>query len=193
MTPIVGIDDAYDRDYASDGISRFGAYVRQRAHLFVADWEPLTPVTFAVTLWTIATGPVMSPGYVRVRTSVSAVTCRHAEEPGLLLAEVRLRLPRPADRRGADIVQAWSDWTLTTDVDGVGTTWSPPDEHCRAALLSARLRVPIREDQLPVPTRFAALDVTGAKRAIAVICEQVNTHAAPVVAALRGSLIGAAR
>lgn len=84
MNPIVSVDDEYDRDNASDGISRFAGYVRQRAHLFVDDWEPLSPVTFAVTVWSIATSPVMTPPYARVSPRVWDIECRHGDESHLL-------------------------------------------------------------------------------------------------------------
>jgi hypothetical protein len=57
------IDCEYDRDNASDGVSRYGAYIRQ------ARFEPWTDNDHAVELaefaWRQATGPVMAPGYVR--------------------------------------------------------------------------------------------------------------------------------
>lgn len=179
MTPIVTVDDAYDRDYAGDGISRFGAYVRQRAHLFVDDWEPLSPVTFAVTVWTIATGPIMSPSYVRIRRSIQAVNCRHGDEPGLLLAEIAVRLPWPGGLRDKPSLQGWvSGHRHSGGSDAL-------DEQRPALLVDGRLRVPIPEDRLPSPSRFAALDVGVAKQAITAICEQVNTVAGPVLADLR--------
>src|SRR5262249_3488193 len=54
------IDRDYDREYASDGISRYGAYLRD------ATFRPWTDhdqaVEWAVFAWERATGPVMSPG-----------------------------------------------------------------------------------------------------------------------------------
>jgi hypothetical protein len=192
MSPIVSVDEDYDRDYAADGISRFGGYVRQRAHLFVDDWEPLSPVTFAVTVWTVANGPVMSPGYVRIRESIGGVSCRHGDEPGLLLAEVDIRLPWPAAMHGAECLGGWGSWSGAGSA--VDDESGQPDERRPALLVSARLRIPIPEALLPVPSRFAGLDVSVAKRAVAVICEQVNAHAGPAVASLRSyHLSGAAR
>ncbi|MGQ0847183.1 MAG: hypothetical protein ACT4QF_23940 [Sporichthyaceae bacterium] len=176
MRPIVAVDDAFDRDYASDGISRFGSYVRQRAHLLVDDWEPLSPVTFAVTVWTIASGPMMSPGYVRTRPTVRGVNCRHADEPGWLLAEVAVALPWPSDLRDGADPQGWA----------VGGP-SHADERRPALLVDGRIRIPISQDELPRPSRFAALDVSIAKRAVAVVCDRVNAHAGPVLARLHST------
>lgn len=178
MRPIVTVDDAYDRDYASDGISRFGAYVRQRAHLLVDDWEPLSPVTFAVTVWTIASGPMMSPGYVRTRSSIRGVNCRHGDEPGLLIAEVAVALPWPSDLRQSDDLRGWSS---TRTPDGY------EDERHPALLVDGRIRIPISEEELPRPSRFAGLDVGVAKRAVAVVCERVNQQAGPVLARLQAT------
>lgn len=157
MNAIVSVDDGYDWDFAPDGLSRFGAYVDRRAHLFIDESEALTPVALAVALWTIASPPVMSPGYVRVRPTVEAVTCCHADEPNLLLAEVRLRVPWPPETTYLDAMAGWSSWTPTTDMDGISSRWSAPDEHRRAALLTSLLRVPIGAELLPAPSPFGAL------------------------------------
>jgi hypothetical protein len=191
MTPILGIDDAYDRDYAADGISRFGGYVRQRAHLFADDWEPLSPVTFACTVWSIATGPVMVPGYVRVRQGM-AVRCAHGEEPGVLIAEVGVRLPWPPGLRAE--LRGWSSWQLSQGWgDEEPGLVDPPDDR-PTLLIGASVRVPIAEKLLPTPSRFAALDVGVAKRAVALVCQHVNEQAGPVVELLRTNVaIGAHR
>lgn len=191
MTPVVTVDESYDRGYASDGISRFGAYVRQRAHLFVDDWEPLSPVTFACTVWSIATGPVMAPGYVRVRQEMT-VRCTHGEEPGVLIAEVGVRLPWPSGIRGE--MRGWYFGQLSQPWDdGEPMLVDPPDDR-PTLLIGASVRVPIAEKLLPTPSRFAALDVGVAKRAVAVVCRRVNEQAGPVVELLRtNAAIGAHR
>src|SRR6266498_6098900 len=64
------VDRDYDRENASDGLSRYGAYLRD------ASFEPWTDhdqaVEWAVFAWRRATGPVMSPGYVRYHPRVVA-------------------------------------------------------------------------------------------------------------------------
>ncbi len=63
------VDRGYDRDSASDGGSRYGAYVRERLGWFTDagcwEWDDSAP-RFAAVVWRIATGPVMVPGYVRM-------------------------------------------------------------------------------------------------------------------------------
>lgn len=192
--PIAWTDDAYDRDYSSDGISRFGAYVRQRAHLFIDDWEPLSPATFAATVWTIATAPVMSPPYVGLRHDVCDVICHVGEDGDCLLAQLEVRLPWPNGLRGNGKLAAWSSWRPADKWDYDGPHLMEPAEDRPALLASAVLRLPIPDAQLPAPCRFAALDVAVAKRAVAVVCEHLNTHAAPVLAELAtASQIGVGR
>lgn len=183
--PLVTVDESYDRHYASDGISRFGAYVRQRAHLFVDDWEPLSPVTFAATVWAIATGPVMSPAYVHSRRDITSVACRNGDEPGVLIAEVNLCLAWPLELTGA--LDGWTSWQRLRDPDEDEPRFAPPLEDRPALLLGAQMSVPIKADQLPGPSRFAALDVAVAKRAVGVVCRMVNEQAGPVVDLVRAA------
>lgn len=185
MKPLVIIDEADDRESASDGISRFGAYVRQRAHLFVDDWEPLSPVSFAVTVWSVATSPVMSPPYARLGADVWGISCHHGDEPGVLVVDVEVRLPWPIELRDDETMRGWADWARARRRDNDGVQLLDPVQDRVAALFSAHLRVPIHEDLLPLPCRFGALDVVIAKRAVAVVSDQINAIAGPVVAQLR--------
>ena len=64
------IDPDYDREQASDGQSRYGAYVRDHARLFdpwqdAPDGVTRDPVDFAIAAFRVATGPIMGPGFVR--------------------------------------------------------------------------------------------------------------------------------
>lgn len=65
------VDGEYDREYAGDGVSRYGAYVRSRldgsfAECWDGTWEEPASrrMAFAAAAWRTAVGPVMSPGYV---------------------------------------------------------------------------------------------------------------------------------
>src|SRR5215469_18526947 len=85
------IDHEYDQANSSDGISRYGAYIRQRISTSFAEcWNGTSGDSgrerFAAAAWRTATSPVMVPGYVR----------RH---PRLTGAQVeRKRVGRVADR-----------------------------------------------------------------------------------------------
>src|SRR5262249_49859482 len=82
------VDRDYDREYASDGISRYGAYLGD------ATFEPWTDhdqqVEWAAFTWRRATGPVMSPGYVRYHPRVLAARLERSGWDGGLVADVTL-------------------------------------------------------------------------------------------------------
>lgn len=191
---IAWTDEYTDRANASDGVSRFGAYIRQRAHLFADDLDSLSPAAFAATVWTIGCSPVMSPGYVRTRNDVWAVTCWCGEEPGILVAGVEVRLPWPPGIRGSDSSSGWVSWARSRSTwDDEAPLLIPPDERQHALLVTGHLRVPVAEELLPAPCPPGALDVMVAKRAVAVIAGQVNAQAGPVLMALQESAAAGAR
>jgi hypothetical protein len=185
VTPLIVVDDDYDRAHASDGVSRFGEHLRQRAHLFVEDWEPLSPVSYAATVWSIATAPIMTPAYARVSPAVWGIDCRHSDEPETLMVTLEVRMLWPHDHRDQRALRGWTDWCQAPCWSGSFHQLTEPGEDRPAALFSARLRVPIVQELLPTPVRFGAADVLVAKFAIATIAEQVNAVAGPVVAQLR--------
>jgi hypothetical protein len=47
------VDDTYDRDMSSDGRSRFGAYLRQKAGMFADEGDGTDNVRFALAAWRI--------------------------------------------------------------------------------------------------------------------------------------------
>jgi hypothetical protein len=60
-----------------DGVSRYGAYVRDHARLFdpfqdAPDRVTTDPVEFAIAAFRVATGPIMGPGLVRWHPRVCA-------------------------------------------------------------------------------------------------------------------------
>ena len=101
------VDRDYDREYASDGISRYGAYLRD------ATFEPWTDddqaVEWAVFAWRRATGPVMSPGYVRYHPRVLAARLERSGWDGSLVA-------------GVTLVSAWPEQLKTRAGQG-GEAW----------------------------------------------------------------------
>ena len=119
-TTLAVVDDAYDRDRASDGRSRFGVYLRQRAADLRDCDEPLAATEFAAAVWRIAGSPVMAPGYVHLRSDIHAITPAWSEdgEAGLMF-DVQLRLPRTALLAGRTAVPTgWSDWRIERDWEG---------------------------------------------------------------------------
>jgi len=192
---VVWVDEGYDRELASDGVSRYGGYLRSRAHLFADEDAPLDPVGFAVLAWQIASGPVMSPGYVRRRPDIEAVTCRHVEEPGLLVADVEVRLSWPAGLNRGGPLAGWRSWVMGDGWGDEPPRYVEPGDDRPALLVTAHLWLPIPEPSLPAPRHIPAgdVDVATAKRAVEVVCRHVNAAAGPVVAVVRESSPGGQR
>ena len=101
------VDRDHDREHASNGVSRYGAYLRD------AVFEPWTDhdqtVEWAVFAWRRATGPVMSPGYVRYHPRVLAARLERSGWDGSLVA-------------GVDLVSTWPE-ELTAAL-GRGRGWA---------------------------------------------------------------------
>jgi len=68
------IDQDFDREQATDGISRYRAEVRGRASEFAESWGDISPVTFAATAWRLATA--LRPGGIAAGTA-----CRRRHSP----------------------------------------------------------------------------------------------------------------
>jgi hypothetical protein len=176
-------DDTYDRANASDQQSRYGAYLRDRAHKFAEVGD--NPGEFAQLAFTIACSPIMSPGYVRTHRRVQRIDWRWDQEqrPALELGLVA-PLPTPV----LDVIGGsgtWRGWTT----HGLGEAWywaEPEDNDQRSAFTTLTLRCPIDVAELPLPSFHIGGNpaVHTAKSAVRAICGQVNTHTDAVLAAL---------
>jgi len=110
------IDRDYDRAHASDGISRYGAYLRD------AIFEPWTDhdqaVEWAAFAWRRATSPVMSPGYVRYHPAVLGARLERSGWDGSLAGGVTVVSAWPEEIKPAaarsvrlgDRDAYWQDW-----------------------------------------------------------------------------------
>jgi hypothetical protein len=183
---LVAVDEVYDREFASDGASRYGAYLRARAHLFAGEGTPPDAVAFTILAWQIASSPVMSPGYVQLRPDIHAITCQHSEEPGALVADLEVRLRWPTQLHGSRPLAGWRTWALEDDWGGPPPRYVEPGDDQPALLVTAHLWVPIPEASLRRHTLPGDVNVAAAKRAVAAVCRHVNTAAGPVVTAVRG-------
>jgi hypothetical protein len=143
--PLWRVDDAHDLDQASDGFSRFGAYLSTRTHDLDLEWSAPADraFSFACWAWRIATPPVMSPGYVRLGPAIeSAILWRDSYE-GLPAAAVTVCAPLPpalAATRGG-----WRGWARDNGVE--------PDHRglFRCALPTVRLEAAVGGWQWPDP------------------------------------------
>ncbi|MGH3489279.1 MAG: hypothetical protein ACRDP8_15395 [Actinopolymorphaceae bacterium] len=181
------VDEAYDRDYASDRQSRYGAYLRSRTHLFIDDGRPLDAVSFAALAWQIANSPIMSPSYVRLSSPVFDVACRGSEDDfELLVADLEVRLPWPSrltprDLGGSDV----RDWDRAMSWAQDPGPYAEPADDRSALLFTARIRLPLLHRlDLPAPECACPVDVALAKQVVAELCRAINQQAAQVLSGL---------
>ena len=138
--PTIVTDDVYDRDHASDGFSRFGAYLALRLPAIIdADPDVLCdPVRWASFAWATAAPPVMSPGYVEWSDPIEDIQV--GWDDGQLVAEIVVRTKCPVNLPG------WRTWER--DLRG---NLVEPWYGKRVALTRTTLRATLRDVSLPVP------------------------------------------
>lgn len=201
-TAAVWIDADYDRENASDKVSRFGAHIRERLDSFAECWDGTydraLQVHFAENAWQVAIGPIMTPGYVRYHPRILSIGLAHTYRAGLLLARVDLITPWPAalrsSRRWIDDAGRgwWRGW-----VQEFGHTYREPSEEDLSrdpyllSIASLRFTVPIAGLPTPPTAKHgqpdAAVVVAAAQRAVAVIADAVNRMVWPVIQQLERS------
>ncbi|MFD9692005.1 hypothetical protein ACFWXO_40290 [Kitasatospora sp. NPDC059088] len=180
------VDEDYDERY---GDSQFGAYLNEHADQLDDSDCLISGAEFATLVWTVATVPVMAPGYVRTRPDLLAVTASPAEDnPADLVLRITVPLPHRVLNARPGPGQ-WLDWENDGYRLGPWSAKVEPLPGRRPALtLTADILLPIPADELvtpPVPLPRAELTRT-AKRTVARLTEHVNTHGGPAVAALFG-------
>lgn len=181
---LVWIDNTTDRELASDGVSRYGAYLHQGAHRFL-DWddEPTSdPAAFAAAAWEIATSPVMSPPYVVTHPRV--ITCvPHRDEDGRRALQVDVAMRLPARVRAA-LPPVWRGWQHTRR----GPFYAPWDNDRTAVYATVTVRLPFpATDRLPAAAYDGGLPHTPtAKDAVRVLVAHANTALAGLLAAITG-------
>jgi hypothetical protein len=186
------VDRDYDREYASDGISRYGAYLRD------VTFEPWTDhdqqVEWAVFAWRNATGPVMSPGYARHHPRVLATRLERSGWDGGLVADVSAW---PEQLTGA-LVKAvrlggreayWQDWPtehLGSDI----TRYHEPTEADVAArpylLTTLSLQFTLPSAAFPQPPATSGALLNAGQRAVAVVVAELNRIVGPLLGACLG-------
>jgi hypothetical protein len=189
------VDRDYDREYASDGISRYGAYLRD------ATFEPWTDydqqVEWAAFAWRRATGPVMSPGYVRYHGRVLAARLERSGWDGGLVADVTLVSAWPEQLTGA-LVKAvplggreeyWQDWPADC-LGGEISCYHEPSEADVAArpylLTTLSLQFTVPSAALPQPPATSGALLNAGQQAVAVVVAELNRIVSPVLGACFG-------
>jgi hypothetical protein len=186
------VDRDDDREHASDGVSRYGAYLRDAA------FEPWTDhdqaVEWAVFAWERATGPVMSPGYVRYHPRVLGAWLERSGWGGSLVAGVNLVSPWPAEIktvltravRLGDRDAYWQDWPAEY-VGGDTVSYYEPSEADLAArpylLATLSLQFTVPSAALPEPPATPTALLSAGQQAVAVVVAELNRIVGPVLAA----------
>jgi hypothetical protein len=187
------LDLAYDRAYASDRRSRYGAYLRDRAWWWADDHPRLdgdaVKVLCAGRCWEIANGPIMAPGLVVTHPRVLSALAAPDEYDGRhLVVTVRLVAGLPAELRGL-LGGRWRGWQY--EQTGFGEPyWGEPHDRdgrpVRAALPTLVLSWPVPAADLP-PMAGGVPDVEEAIGAVSAVAGALNRESRPVLAALAGA------
>jgi hypothetical protein len=193
------IDRDYDREHASDGISRYGTYLRDG--VFGPWTDNDQAVEWAAFAWERATGPVMSPGYVRYHPRVLAANLDRSGWDGSLFAAVSLACPWPEQLTRAlaravrlgDRDASWQDWPA--EYAGKTCYYEPSEAEVAArpyllATLSLQFTVP--SAALPEPPASSAARLGAGRQAVAVVVAELNRIVGPVLAAGLGHAPAAA-
>jgi hypothetical protein len=170
------IDDAYDREYAGDGISRYGTYLNINPAW--ADDYTDSPVELACAAFRVATSPNMAPGYVRTHSRVLAATCAPCWEfeGGAIKADVTLALSRPPEELRDE--HGWTGWRWPGAVEP-----SPVELVPNAAMLPmVRLVFLVPSGLLYAPADAPTrLTVDDAKTSARWLVEALNDKAGPIL------------
>jgi hypothetical protein len=185
------VDRDYDRERASDGRSRYGAYLRD------ASFEPWTDndqaVEWAVFAWERATGPVMSPGYVRYHPRVLAARLGRSGWDGSLAAGVTLLSLWPEEIKTAlsrairlgDREVYRRDWPMEC-LGGGTVSYHEPSEADVAArpymLATLNLQFTVPSAALPGPPATPAALLDAGRQAVAMVVAELNRVVGPVLA-----------
>ena len=194
------IDRAYDREYASDGISRYGAYLRDAA------FEPWTDndqaVEWAVFAWQRATGPVMSSGYVRYHPRVLSAQLDRSGWDGNLVVGVTLvsswpeqfnTAPARSVRLG-DKDAYWQAWPAESR-GGTSCHYEPSEADVAARpylLTTVSVQFTVPSAALPQPPAAPAARLSAGQHAVATVVAELNRIVGPVLAAVPGHTSGMA-
>lgn len=171
------IDQAYDRDKASDGISRFGAYLKQRYQQALDAGDLDSPTVWAEWCWDCATPPVMSPGFVRYRDPVLSAKVYRDEWQGELAVQLVVASPLPAR-----LPSGWRSWHR----DFAGDLELPDGARHGSPVALARVELEaILEVDVVVPDfRDQAELVDAATRTVVEVARSIERTCGEVVAAV---------
>jgi hypothetical protein len=186
------IDHDYDREHASDGVSRYGAYVRDGTF---EPWTDDRAVELAEFAWRRATGPVMSPGYVRRHPPIRLARLERSSWDGSLLAMVDLVISQPEPLRympAGDGPARRRDWPAEFSFSTGHDQWYEPggEDLARGRYLlctaSLRFTVPLTGLATPPARLSTPLLVAQCRDTVAALVRTLNTIVSPVIARIEG-------
>lgn len=166
--------DASDRDHASNGDSRLGAYLAHYMHRFYNLDGALASLRdeFAAAAFSIATTPVMSPPYVGTHPRVLLASAQWDENHRCGLV-IDLATPTPASFADQlpSRTRCWGHHTATERF------CQPEDNDELAAYSQLTVRVPFEVELLPDPVYTAAgiADVVTVKRSLRALTTHANS------------------
>jgi hypothetical protein len=147
-----------------------------------------------VFAWQRATGPVMSPGYVRYHPRVLSAHLERSGWDGSLVAGVNLVSPWP-DQLTKTLVRAvrlgdkdayWQDWP-TEYRSGDATCYYGPSEADIAArpylLTTISLQFTVPSGSLPTPPTSITAWLGAGQQAVAIVVAELNRIVGPVLSA----------
>jgi hypothetical protein len=185
------LDLGYDREFASDGVSRYGAYLRDRASWWDDDDAESDSVyagaRSAARCWEIANGPIMAPGLVRLHPRILTAHAAVDDYDGRqVVLTVRLVAGLPDGLRR--LLSGWRSWQYQQR--GLSEpAWVEPYDRTgrpvRMALPTLTLSWPVPAVGLPRPGGGLP-DVAAAIDAVAAVAEVFNGELRPVLAHLAG-------
>jgi len=186
------LDLGYDREYASDGVSRYGAYLRDRTSWWNDDGAEsdveYAAVRSAARCWEIANGPIMAPALVwlhpRILTAQAGVDDYDGRQ---LVLTVRLVAGLPDGLRRL-LGSGWRSWQYQQR--GLpAPAWVEPYDRSgrpmRMALPTVSVSWPVPAARLPSPGGGLP-DVDAAIDLVAAVAEVLNGELRSVLAHLAG-------
>lgn len=184
------INHANDQTSASDGISRYGSYIRDRASQIADMWGEDLRAEFTAFAWRTGTGPVMAPPYVISHGRIISAQVERNGWDGSLTAKVELATSWPSALRSERDWRVggmyWRSWETE-----FGRFVGPYEEQTTKApyLLSTALMLfPVPVDRLPASPVDPYEDaVSLAKQAVQVLVQELNLIVDPVLAQLDNS------
>lgn len=194
-------DDGYDREAASDGRSRLGAYLRRSVGdgELSACWDDTFTEAddrakeFVAAVWPLACAPVMAPGYVRWHWRVIDAKVRASDWDGRLLAAVKLTAPQPLDlsnKLRSSSERAWWDRPIEHWGDVVQAAQPSDEDLARRRYMTCDLNLEFALELAELPDAPAGPEDDVEARArwalhvtVAALCDAVE----PVLEALEAT------